>query len=122
VRRASVVKLARQRNGLSDHRSKTGIGRTDRSGSGAFFDAFRKRTEDWQDVESARQDVLASLALGRITRVLVDESGIARGWIGGSAMYRGRVWEVHLLVVSGSHRRGGIGQALVEDLERVVTL
>src|SRR5712692_4531986 len=87
-----------------------------------FVDAFRKRTEDWQDVESARQEVLASFAPGRITRVLVDESGIARGWIGGIAMYRGRVWEVHLLVVSGSHLRRGIGQALIEDLERLVTL
>jgi hypothetical protein len=54
-------------------------GRTDRSGSGTFFHDFRKRTENWQDVESARQDVLASLAPGRITRVLVDESGIAPG-------------------------------------------
>jgi len=35
-------------------------------------------------------------------------------------MYGGRVWELHPLVVSGSHRRRGIGRALVEDLERLV--
>src|ERR1700730_11857252 len=87
-----------------------------------LLDAFRNRTEDWQDLESARQEVLASLAPERISRVLVDESGIARGWIGGIPMYRSRVWEVHPLVVSGSHRRRGIGRALVEDLERLVTL
>ena len=87
-----------------------------------LLDAFRNRTEDWQDVESARQEVLASLAPDRISRVLVDESGIARGWIGGVSMYGGRVWEVHPLVVSGSHRRRGIGRALVEDLERLVAL
>lgn len=35
-------------------------------------------------------------------------------------MYRGRVWEVHPLVVNGSHRQRGIGRALIEDLERLV--
>lgn len=87
-----------------------------------LLDAFRNRTEDWQDVESARQEVLESLAPDRISRVLVDESGIARGWIGGIPIYGGRVWEVHPLVVGGSHRRRGIGRALVEDLERLVAV
>ena len=82
--------------------------------------AFRNRTEEWQDPESARQEVLASLAPDRISRVLVDESGTVRGWIGAIPMYGGRVWELHPLVVSGSHRRRGIGRALVEDLERLV--
>lgn len=87
-----------------------------------LLDAFRNRTEDWQDGESARQEVLASLAADQISRVLVDESGIARGWIGGVPTYGGRVWEIQPLVVSGSHRRQGIGRALVEDLERLVSL
>ena len=87
-----------------------------------LLDAFRNRTEDWQDVESARQEVLASLAPDRISRVLVDESGAVRGWIGGIPMYGGRVWEIHPLVVSGLHRRRGIGRALVENLERLVAL
>ena len=85
-----------------------------------LLDAFRDRSEDWQDVGSARQEVLASLAPDRISRVLVDESGAALGWIGGISTYSGRVWEVHPLVVSAAHRRRGIGRALVEDLERVV--
>ena len=83
-------------------------------------DAFRDRTEDWQDPESARQEVLASLEPYRISRVLVDGSGKVLGWIGGIPMYGGRVWEIHPLVVSGSHRRLGIGRALVEDFERLV--
>jgi aminoglycoside 6'-N-acetyltransferase I len=87
-----------------------------------LLDVFRNRTDDWQDIESARQEVLASLAPDRISRVLIDDSGIARGWIGGIPMYGGRVWEIHPLVVSGSHRRQGIGRALIEDLERLVAL
>jgi aminoglycoside 6'-N-acetyltransferase I len=85
-----------------------------------LLEAFRGRAEDWQDPESARQEVLASLAPDRISRVLVDDSGTTRGWIGGIPMYRSRVWEVHPLVVDGSHRQRGIGRALIEDLERLV--
>src|SRR5437588_9583053 len=87
-----------------------------------LLDAFRNRTEDWQDIESARLEVLESLPPDRISRVLTDESGTVLGWIGGIPTYRGRVWEVHPLVVSRSHRRQGIGRALVEDLERLVAL
>jgi aminoglycoside 6'-N-acetyltransferase I len=87
-----------------------------------LLDAFRGRTADWQDVESARQEVLASLAPDRISRVSVDAAGIARGWIGGAPLYGGRVWEIHPLVVSESHRGQGIGRSLVEDLERLAVL
>jgi aminoglycoside 6'-N-acetyltransferase I len=81
--------------------------------------AFRDRSTEWQDADSARQDVLASLAPDRISRVLLDDAGIAAGWIGSVPIYGGRVWEIHPLVVSPSHRRQGFGRALVEDLERL---
>jgi len=87
-----------------------------------LLDAFLNRTEDWQDPESARQEVLASLAEDRISRVNLDDSGLVLGWIAGISMYGGRVWELHPLVVSRSYRRRGIGRALVEDLERLVAL
>jgi GNAT superfamily N-acetyltransferase len=83
-------------------------------------DAFGNRTRDWQDVDSARQEVFASLAPDRISRLALDASGKVLGWIGGIPMYGGLVWEVHPLVVADSHRRRGIGRALIHDLERVV--
>lgn len=83
-------------------------------------DAFRARTEDWQDLDSALNEVLASLAPDRISRVALDGSDKVLGWIGGMPMYRGLVWELHPLVVAESERRRGIGRALVLDLERLV--
>lgn len=82
-------------------------------------DAFHDRTEDWQDLDSARREVMASLAPERIRRVAVAPSGEVLGWVGGIPAYGGRVWELHPLVVAGSHRRQGIGRALVQDLERI---
>jgi aminoglycoside 6'-N-acetyltransferase I len=85
-----------------------------------LLDTFRDRTEDWQDLDSAREEVLASLSSDRISRVMVDDSGHVLGWIGGIPGYGGHVWELHPLVVRASHRRQGIGRALVDDLERIV--
>ena len=84
-----------------------------------LLDTFRGKTADWQDLASARDEVLESLAPDRASRVMVDASGAVLGWIGGIPAYRGRVWEIHPLVVSPSHRRRGIGRALVDDLERL---
>jgi aminoglycoside 6'-N-acetyltransferase I len=82
-------------------------------------DAFRNRAQDWQDVDSTRQEVHASLAPDKISRLALDASEKVLGWIGGIPMYGGLVWEVHPLVVAESHRRQGIGRALVHDLERL---
>ena len=83
-----------------------------------LHEAFRNTTQDWQDLDSARQEVVASLAPDRISRVALDASGEVLGWIGGIPMYGGLVWELHPLVVAESRRRQGIGRALVHDLER----
>ncbi len=83
-------------------------------------DAFRGRTPDWQDLESTRPEVFASMAPDRISRVALDASGTVVGWIGGIPTYAGLVWEVHPLVVAESHRRQGIGRALLQDIERLV--
>jgi len=83
-------------------------------------DAFRNRTRDWQDLDSARQEVLASLSPDRVSRVALNAWGRVLGWIGGIPMYGGVVWELHPLVVAELHRRQGIGRALVQDLERLL--
>ena len=85
-----------------------------------LLEAFRNRTDDWQDLDSARQEVVASLAPDRISRVALDGGGQVLGWIGALPTYRGRVWELHPIVVAESHRRRGIGKALIEDLERLL--
>ena len=85
-----------------------------------LHEAFLGRTEEWQDLDSAREEVLVSLAADRISRVAVDHAGTAIGWIGAIPSYAGRVWEIHPLVVATAHRRRGVGRALVEDLERIV--
>jgi aminoglycoside 6'-N-acetyltransferase I len=82
--------------------------------------SFLDRAAAWPDVDSARTEVLDSLAPGKVSRVAIDESGRVVGWIGGQPMYDGAVWELHPLVVAASHRRRGIGRALVEDLETAV--
>jgi aminoglycoside 6'-N-acetyltransferase I len=83
-------------------------------------DAFHGRSESWQDIDSAREEVIESLAAERITRIALDGDNDVLGWIGCIPTYRGRVWEIHPLVVAKAHRRRGIGTALVHDLEHIV--
>jgi aminoglycoside 6'-N-acetyltransferase I len=85
-----------------------------------LYASFRERTAAWPDIASARAEVSASLAPGKVSRIAVDESGRVLGWIGGQPQYDGLVWELHPLVVAEDFRRRGIGRALVEDLEAVV--
>jgi aminoglycoside 6'-N-acetyltransferase I len=85
-----------------------------------LFEVFLNRTGDWQDLDSARREVVESLAPERISRVVVNDTGTVLGWIGGMPDYGGRVWEIHPLVVGTSYRRKGVGRALVNDLERLV--
>jgi aminoglycoside 6'-N-acetyltransferase I len=84
-------------------------------------ETFQGRAEDWQDLASAREEVRSSLEAGRLSRVCIDGSGLVLGWIGALPDYAGRVWEIHPLAVKASHRRQGIGRALIDDVERCVS-
>ena len=53
--------------------------------------AFRNRSSDWQDLESARREVIESLDAGKISRVALDDSNDVVGWIGGEGVLRHRV-------------------------------
>jgi len=85
-----------------------------------LHESFRNRAAAWPDLESARAEVVASLAPGWTSRVWLDGEAVL-GWIGGQPQYDGLVWELHPLVVAEGHRRRGIGRALVQDLEAVVS-
>jgi aminoglycoside 6'-N-acetyltransferase I len=45
------------------------------------------------------------------------ENGQVTGWVGGLSEYRGRVWELHPIVVAKDRRLQGIGRALVQAFE-----
>lgn len=83
-----------------------------------LVETFREHWPDaWPTIESGKQEVLASFAEDRISRLAMDEDGSALGWVGGIKMYDGKVWELHPLAVSPRAQGRGIGRALIEDLE-----
>jgi aminoglycoside 6'-N-acetyltransferase I len=82
-------------------------------------ESFRDWNGAWQDPESARDTVRESLGGDRISRVAIHHADGVIGWIAGIPSYDGAVWELHPLAVAASHRRRGIGRALVQDLERL---
>jgi aminoglycoside 6'-N-acetyltransferase I len=83
-----------------------------------LVEGFARNWPDaWPDMESALEEVRESFGTDRISRIAVDEDGIVLGWIGGISQYRGRVWELHPLVVRVSQQGKGIGRTLVADLE-----
>ena len=71
----------------------------------------------WPNLDSALEEVQASFAADRISRVAIAPDGKVLGWIGGIRQYNGNVWELHPLVVRSESRGKGIGTALVRDLE-----
>ena len=75
----------------------------------------------WTTMSEARQEVVDSLAEHRVSRVALDGHRTVLGWIGAIREYDGLVWELHPLVVREASRRRGIGRALVQDLEAILT-
>ena len=71
----------------------------------------------WRTRDEALETVHESLDPDRVSRVALDESGTAVGWIAGLPSYDGYVWELHPMVVRRDCQRRGIGRALVADFE-----
>lgn len=69
----------------------------------------------WPTVELARDEVTSVMRDG-FARAMLD-GNVVLGWIGGLPEYRGRVWELHPIVVRRECRRQGIGRALVIAFE-----
>jgi aminoglycoside 6'-N-acetyltransferase I len=69
----------------------------------------------WPTFEMAREEVAHVLRDG-FARAMLDGE-ILLGWVGGLPEYRGRVWELHPIVVRREDRRRGIGRALVAAFE-----
>lgn len=74
----------------------------------------------WPTLADALAEVHEFFAADRIARVAVNEDGLVLGWIGGTEMYDGNVWELHPLAVHTDWQGQGIGRALVTDLEAQV--
>lgn len=69
----------------------------------------------WPTLELAREEV-AQVLEGGFARGMLD-GDVLVGWIGGLPEYRGRVWELHPIVVRRESRLRGIGRALVAAFE-----
>jgi aminoglycoside 6'-N-acetyltransferase I len=83
-----------------------------------LVEGFREQApEAWPTLESALAEVRESFSPDRVSRIAIDDDGTVVGWIGAISQYRGRVWELHPLVVAPTFQRRGIGRALVADLE-----
>jgi aminoglycoside 6'-N-acetyltransferase I len=76
--------------------------------------AFDK-PDGWPTLDLAREEVRSVLRDGFARAIL--EGDALLGWIGGLPEYRGRVWELHPLVVRREFRGRGIGRELVAAFE-----
>jgi len=75
----------------------------------------------WTTMAEARQEVIESISEDRVSRVARSSEGAVIGWIGAIRQYDGLVWELHPIVVDETHRRHGVGRALIVDLEAILT-
>lgn len=84
--------------------------------AGAMLHEAFPHENGWPSLELARQEIDWILGQDGFVRVALED-GCVLGWVGGLPEYRGRVWELHPIVVARDHRLRGIGRALVRSFE-----
>lgn len=84
-----------------------------------LYEGFQEHWPDaWPTLQAARDEIAECTTDDRICRGAVCAgTGELLGFVGAISSYRGRVWEVHPLVVATPWRGQGIGRLLVADLE-----
>ena len=70
----------------------------------------------WPTIELGLAEIDWIIGQSGFVRAAVDNSAVL-GWIGGLPEYRGRVWELHPIVVDRACRLRGVGRALVLAFE-----
>jgi len=83
-----------------------------------LFQCFRKNAPEWlPDSESCKQEINKSFQPNRRSRVLMDDDGIACGWVG--AITGKFLWEIHPIAVAPSKQGNGYGLLLVSDIVKL---
>jgi aminoglycoside 6'-N-acetyltransferase I len=77
-------------------------------------DAF-PHENGWPTIERGLAEI-EWVAKDGFVRAALDGNQVL-GWVGGLPEYRGRVWELHPIVVLESRRLTGVGRALVDAFE-----
>ena len=75
----------------------------------------------WPDLESALEEVQDSFTEDRLSRVALNEDGFVLGWVGAIPEYDGHAWQLHPLVVHPLYQGQGIGRALVQEVEQIIS-
>ena len=69
----------------------------------------------WPTIELGLAEI-AWIAKDGFVRAALEDNQVI-GWVGGLSEYRGRVWELHPIVVAKNRRLQGIGRVLVDAFE-----
>ena len=86
-----------------------------REQAAAMLAAAFPHDNGWPTVASGLNEIEWIAKDGFVRAALND--GEVVGWVGGLPEYRGKVWELHPIVVEQSRRLQGIGRALVAAFE-----
>lgn len=80
-----------------------------------LVECFRAYASEWiPDKATGLMKIKESFSVGRRSRVLTNDEGIALGWAG--AIVGKNMWEIHPIAVSPAYQRKGYGSLLIDDI------